>query len=157
MKQFYKTVILLLTVTLNFALFGCKNSTNEDDGNSTSKLNAPTNLVVNSIQDNTVAQAVNITFSYSGKTGSDGATHAVLGYADTNDNSKAYYDENFYVTVESGTNTRTVNIPSINAPYFTPVDGKKYYFWIKVTSAANNVSDSAWSNVAEFTYNKSAE
>lgn len=61
---------------------------------------------------------------------------------------------NTYATVEAGSNTRTVNIPSTSAPYLVPVDGETYYFWLKVTSAAYNVSDSAWSNVAEFTYTK---
>ena len=154
MKHLSKVVILLLTAALSFALFGCKNSTNEDDGNSTSKLDAPTNLVINSMTDGTAVCTVNITFKYSGKTGLDGATNAVLGYATTNDSSKAYYDENTYATVEAGENTRSVQIPSISAPYFNPVNGKKYYFWLKVTSAANNVSDSAWSNVAEFTYSE---
>jgi len=111
-------------------------------------------LVINSITNNTISCNVNIKFSYSGKTGLDGATNAILGYAATNDSSKAYYDINTYATVEVGSNTRTVNIPSTSAPYLVPVNGKKYYFWLKVTSAANNVSDSAWSNVAEFTYSK---
>jgi len=48
--------------------------------------------------------------------------------------------------VEAGKNTRTVNYNN-----FTPKHGKKYYFWLKVTSSAYNVSDSSWSNVAEFT------
>ena len=92
---------------------GCKNSTNEDDGNSISKLDAPTNLVINSITDNTTTCAVNITFNYSGKTGIDGATKAVLGYSTANDSSQAIYDENInYATIESGANTRTVNFPS---------------------------------------------
>jgi hypothetical protein len=104
--------------------------------------------------DNTSACAVNISFNYNGKTGLDGATKAVLGYSLTNDYSSAYYDDNTYAVVESGDNTRTVNIPSMSAPYFVPVEGKKYYFWLKVTSASNNVRDSAWSNVAEFTYSK---
>lgn len=105
--------------------------------------------------DNTTTCAVNITFNYSGKTGIDGATKAVLGYSTTNDSSQAIYDDNInYATVEAGSNTRTVNIPSTSAPYLVPVDGETYYFWLKVTSAAYNVSDSAWSNVAEFTYTK---
>lgn len=155
MKKNLKIVAILAALVLSCAFTGCKNSTNEDDGNSISKLDAPTNLVINSITDNTTTCAVNITFNYSGKTGIDGATKAVLGYSTTNDSSKAYYDDmNTYATVEAGSNTRTVNISSINAPYFVPVDGKKYYFWLKVTSAANNVRESAWSNVAEFTYTK---
>ena len=154
MKVFSKAVAVLAASVLCLAFFGCKNSTNEDDGNSTSKLNAPTNLVINSMTDNTITCDVNITFSYNGKTGLDGATNAVLGYSTTNDSSNAYYDTNTYATIEVGSNTRTVHIPSTSAPYFVPADGKKYYFWLKVTSASNNVSDSAWSNVAEFTYSK---
>ena len=154
MKKNLKIVAILAALVLLCAFTGCKNSTNEDDGNSISKLDAPTNLVINSITDNTTTCAVNITFNYSGKTGIDGATKAVLGYSTTNDSSKAYYDTNTYATVEVGSNTRTVQFPSKSAPYFVPVDGKKYYFWLKVTSAANNVSDSTWSNVAEFTYSK---
>jgi len=119
-----------------------------------SKLEAPTNLVINSMTDSTITCDVNITFSYNGKTGLDGATNAVLGYSTTNDSSKAYYDTNTYATVEAGSNTRTVQIPSTSAPHFVPTNGKKYYFWLKVTSAANNLSDSAWSNVAEFIANK---
>ena len=154
MKKNLKIVAILAALVLLCAFTGCKNSTNEDDGNSISKLDAPTNLVINSITDNTTTCAVNITFNYSGKTGIDGATKAVLGYSTTNDSSKAYYDTNTYATVAVGSNTRTVQIPSTSAPYFVPVDGKKYYFWLKVTSASNNVSDSTWSNVAEFTYSK---
>lgn len=155
MKQFSKVVAIVAALVMAYAFTSCKNSTNEDDGNSTSKLNAPTNLVINSMTDNTVSCDVNITFNYDGKTGLDGATHAVLGYATTNDSSKASYgDMNTYATVEAGSNTRTVSISSTSAPYLVPVDGKKYYFWLKVTSAAYNVSDSAWSDVAQFTYTK---
>ncbi len=154
MKHFSKAVIILFTAALSFTVFGCKEPSSEDDGNSTSKLTAPTNLVINSMTDNTSACAVNISFNYNGKTGLDGAIKAVLGYSLTNDYSSAYYDDNTYAVVESGDNTRTVNIPSMSAPYFVPVEGKKYYFWLKVTSASNNVRDSAWSNVAEFTYSK---
>lgn len=154
MKQFSKVAAIVAALVMACAFTSCKNSTNEDDGNSTLKLNAPTNLVINSMTDNTISCDVNITFNYDGKTGLDGATNAVLGYATTNDSSKAYYDMNTYATVEAGSNTRTIIIPSTSAPYLVPVDGKTYYFWLKVTSAANNVSDSAWSNVAEFTYTK---
>ena len=116
----------------------------------------PMNGEINSITDNTTTCAVNITFNYSGKTGIDGANKAVLGYSTTNDSSQAIYDDNInYATIESGANTRTVNFSSselYSGPYLVPVNGKKYYFWLKVTSAANNVKESAWSNVAEFTY-----
>lgn len=154
MKQFSKVVAIVAALVMACAFTSCKNSTNEDDGNSTSKLNAPTNLVIKSMTDSTISCDVNITFNYDGKTGLDGAKNAVLGYATTNDSSKAYYDMNTYATVEAGSNTRTVIIPSTSAPYSVPVDGKTNYFWLKVTSAANNVSDSAWSNVAQFTYTK---
>ena len=154
MKQFSKVAAIVAALVMACTFAGCKNSTNEDDGNSTSELNTPTNLVINSMTDNTISCDVNITFNYDGKTGLDGATNAVLGYATTNDSSKAYYDMNTYATVEAGSNTRTVQIPSTSAPYLVHVDGKTYYFWLKVTSDANNMSDSAWSNVAEFTYTK---
>ena len=154
MKQFSKVVAIVAALVMAYAFTSCKNSTNEDDGNSKSKLNAPTNLVINSMTDNTISCDVNFTFNYDGKTGLDGATNAVLGYATTNDSSKAYYALNTYATVETGSNIRTVIIPSTSVPYLVPVDGKTYYFWLKVTSAANNVSDSAWSNVAQFTYTK---
>jgi len=154
MKFFSKVTAILAVSVLCLAFLGCKNSTNDDDGNSITKLEAPTNLVINSMADNTSNCAVNISFNYNGKTGLDGATYAVLGYSATNDSSQAYYDMNTQANIEVGANTRTVNIPSISAPYFVPVNGKKYYFWLKVTSASNNVRDSAWSNVAEFTYTK---
>lgn len=80
MKKNLKIVAILAALVLSCAFTGCKNLTNEDDGNSISKLDAPTNLVINSITDNTTTCAVNITFNYSGKTGIDGATKAVLGY-----------------------------------------------------------------------------
>ena len=154
MKFFSKVTAILAVSVLCLAFLGCKNSTNDDDGKSITKLEAPTNLVINSMADNTSNCAVNISFNYNGKTGLDGATYAVLGYSATNDSSQAYYDMNTQANIEVGTNTRTVNIPSISAPYFVPINGKKYYFWLKVTSASNNVRDSAWSNVAEFTYTK---
>lgn len=154
MKFFSKVTAILAVSVLCLAFLGCKNSTNDDDGNSITKLEAPTNLVINSMADNTSNCAVNISFNYNGKTGLDGAAYAVLGYSATNDSSQAYYDMNTQANIEVGANTRTVNIPSISAPYFVPVNGKKYYFWLKVTSASNNVRDSAWSNVAEFTYTK---
>lgn len=154
MKFFSKVTAILAVSVLCLAFLGCKNSTNDDDGNSITKLEAPTNLVINSMADNTSNCAVNISFNYNGKTGLDGATYAVLGYSATNDSSQAYYDMNTQANIEVGANTRTVNIPSISTPYFVPVNGKKYYFWLKVTSASNNIRDSAWSNVAEFTYTK---
>ena len=76
MKKNLKIVAILAALVLSCAFTGCKNSTNEDDGNSISKLDAPTNLVINSITDNTTTCAVNITFNYSGKTGIDGAVRA---------------------------------------------------------------------------------
>ena len=50
MKKNLKIVAILAALVLSCAFTGCKNSTNEDDGNLTSKLNEPTNLVINSIQ-----------------------------------------------------------------------------------------------------------
>ena len=148
MKRFSKFTVLLTTVLLTLAFVSCKQAaTNE--GKTLTKLDAPTNLVVNSITDNTISCAVNVTFNYNGKF--EGATNAKdLGYSNTNDSSKAIYDTyNSTATVEAGENTRTVNYTG--SYYFKPTSGKKYYFWLKVTSSAYNVSDSSWSNVAEFT------
>lgn len=139
-------------MVLTVAFTGCKNPSSNDDGNSQSKLDAPTNLVINSMENIVYPEScdVNITFNYNGKIGLDGATYGILGYSMTNDSSKAIYDTyNSTVKVEVGENTRTANISNLKA-----VSGKKYYFWLKVTSAAYNVSDSAWSKVAEFTYTK---
>ena len=148
MKHLLKNAVIFVALVLTVAFTGCKNPSSNDDGNSKSKLDAPTNLVVNSITDNTISCAVNITFNYTGKF--EGATNALLGYSTTNDSSKATYDTyNSTATVEAGENTRTVNYTG--SYYFKPTSGKKYYFWLKVTSSAYNVSDSSWSNVAEFT------
>ena len=148
MKHLLKNAAIFVALVLTVAFTGCKNPSSNDDGNSKSKLDAPTNLVVNSITDNTISCAVNITFNYNGKF--EGATNAILGYSTTNDSSKATYDTyNSTATVEAGGNTRTVNYT--DSYYFIPTSGKKYYFWLKVTSSAYNVSDSSWSNVAEFT------
>ena len=149
MKHLLKNAAIFVALVLTVAFTGCKNPSSNDDGNSKSKLDAPTNLVVNSITDNTISCAVNITFNYNGKF--EGATNAILGYSTTNDSSKATYDTyNSTATVEAGGNTRTVNYTG--SYYFKPTSGKKYYFWLKVTSSAYNVSDSSWSNVAEFIY-----
>ncbi|UTC46934.1 hypothetical protein E4N72_10460 [Treponema vincentii] len=148
MKHLLKNAAIFVALLLTVAFTGCKNPSSNDDGNSKSKLDAPTNLVVNSITDNTISCAANITFNYNGKF--EGATKAILGYSTTNDSSKAVYDTyNSTATVEAGENTRTVNYTG--SYYFKPTSGKKYYFWLKVTSSAYNVSDSSWSNVAEFT------
>ena len=149
MKHLLKNATIFVVLVLTVAFIGCKNPNSNHDGNSKSKLDVPTNLVINSIIDNTSSCAVNITFNYNGKF--EGATNAILGYSTTNDSSKATYDTyNSTATVEAGENTRTVNYTG--SYYFKPTSGKKYYFWLKVTSSAYNVSDSAWSNVAEFTY-----
>ena len=147
MKRFSKFTVLLTTVLLPLAFVICKPAaTNE--GKTLTKLAAPTNLVINSITDNTISCDVNVTFNYTGKF--EGATNAILGYSTTNDSSKASYDTyNSTATVEVGENTRTVNYTG--SYYFKPTSGKKYYFWLKVTSSAYNVSDSSWSNVAEYT------
>lgn len=146
MKFFCKVATVLAVFTLFFAITSCKNSTSADDGMTITKLEAPTNLVVNSVVDTTLATEVNISFDYNGKLGM--ATYGILGYSHTNDSSKAIYDSyNSTVKVEAGKNTRTATIQ--NLPL---VPGRKYYFWLKVTCADYNISDSAWSNVAEFTY-----
>ena len=148
MKHLLKNATIFVVLVLTVAFIGCKNPNSNHDGNSKSKLDAPTNLVINSIIDNTSSCAVNITFNYNGKF--EGTTNAILGYSTTNDSSKATYDTyNSTATVEAGGNTRTVNYTG--SYYFKPTSGKKYYFWLKVTSSAYNVSDSSWSNVAEYT------
>ena len=142
MKHLLKNATIFVVLVLTVAFIGCKNPNSNYDGNSKTKLAAPTNLVINSITDN-------VTFNYTGKF--EGATNAILGYSTTNDSSKATYDTyNSTATVEAGENTRTVNYTG--SYYFKPTSGKKYYFWLKVTSSAYNVSDSSWSNVAEFIY-----
>ena len=146
MKRFSKFTVLLTTVLLTLAFVSCKQAaTNE--GKTLTKLKAPTNLVINSITDNTISCAVNVTFNYNGKF--EGATNVILGYSTTNDSKASYDTYNSTATVEAGENTRTVNYTG--SYYFKPTSGKKYYFWLKVTSSAYNVSDSSWSNVAEFT------
>jgi hypothetical protein len=149
MKHLLKNATIFVALVLTVAFTGCKNPSSNDDGNSQSKLDAPTNLVINSMENVVYPEScnVNITFNYNGKTGLDGATYGILGYSMTNDSSKAIYDTyNSTVNVGVGENTRTANISNFKA-----VSGKKYYFWLKVTSANNNIKDSSWSNVAEFT------
>ena len=148
MKHLLKNATIFVALVLTVAFTGCENTSSNDDGNSQSKLDAPTNLVINSMENvYTEICNVNITFNYNGEIGLDGATFGILGYSTTNDSSQAIYDKySSTVTVEVGENTRTANIVNLKAG-----SGKKYYFWLKVTSAAYNVSDSAWSKVAEFT------
>ena len=151
MKHLLKNATIFVALVLTVAFTGCKNPSLNDDGNSQSKLDAPTNLVINSMENvYTEICSVNITFNYNGETGLDGATFGILGYSMTNDSSQAIYDTyNSKVTVEVGENTRTAKISNFKA-----VSGKKYYFWLKVTSANVNIIDSSWSNVAQFTYTK---
>ena len=147
MKRFSKLTVLLTTVLLALVFVGCKQPTS-NEGKKVTKLEAPSNLVINSITEGPITTKVNCTFIYNGKIGLDGATSAILGYSTTNDYSTAIYDTyNSTATVVAGENTRTVNYSN-----FTPISGTKYYFWIKVTSASNSISDSSWSKVAEFTY-----
>lgn len=152
MKKLSKLAAIFAALVMACAVTGCSDdSSDENEGRTLTTLPAPTNLVINSMTDNTISCAVNITFNYSGKTGTEGATTAVLGYSTTNDSSQAIaYDNITCTTIEAGSNTRTVNIPSTSAPYLTPHDGRKYYFWLKAEGPA--VRESAWSNVAEFTY-----
>lgn len=148
MKFFCKVATVLAVFTLFFAITSCKNSSSTDDGMTKTKLETPTNLVVNSVVDTTLAAEVNISFDYNGKLGM--ATYGILGYSHTNDSSQAIYDSyNSTVTVEAGKNTRTATIQNLHL-----VSGRKYYFWLKVTSSNNNIFDSPWSNVAEFTYSE---
>ena len=110
MKHLLKNAAIFVALVLTVAFTGCKNPSSNGDGNSNSKLDAPTNFVVNSITANATSCAVNIAFNYSGKIGIDGAMYAILGYSTTNDSSKAVYDtHNSFATVETGENTRTVN------------------------------------------------
>ena len=74
MKRFSKFTVLLTTVLLTLAFVSCKQAaTNE--GKTLTKLKAPTNLVINSITDNTISCAVNVTFNYNGKF--EGATNVI--------------------------------------------------------------------------------
>ena len=152
MKHLLKNATIFVALVLTVAFTGWKNLSSNDDGNSLSKLDAPTNLVINSMENVDYPEScdVNITFNYNGETGLDGATYGILGYSMTNDSSQAIYDTyDSKVTVEVGENTRTAKISNFKA-----VSGKKYYFWLKVTSANVNIIDSSWSNVAQFTYTK---
>lgn len=150
MKLYSKIAAILVASVLAFSFFGCEEPSS-DDGDSNLKLGSPTNLVINSIKDASMIESaaeVNISFDYDGKF--YGATYGILGYSTTNDSSKAIYDSyNSTVHVENGSNTRTANIERLKL-----VDGRKYYFWLKITSSDYNVSDSDWSNVAEVTYNE---
>ena len=87
MKHLLKNATIFVVLVLTVAFIGCKNPNSNYDGNSKTKLEAPTNLVINSITDNTISCAVNVTFNYPGKF--EGATNAILGYSTTNDSSKA--------------------------------------------------------------------
>ena len=128
MKHLLKNATIFVVLVLTVAFIGCKNPNSNHDGNSKSKLDAPTNLVINSIIDNTSSCAVNITFNYNGKF--EGATNAILGYSTTNDSSKATYDTyNSTATVEAGGNTRTVNYTG--SYYFKPTSGKKILLLVK--------------------------
>lgn len=92
-----------------------------------SKLEAPTSLVINSMENIELPGEcicnVNITFNNNGKL--EGATYGTLRVSDTNDNSKAQYDSyNSNVKIEKGENTRTASITNFKA-----VSRKKYYFF----------------------------
>ena len=153
MKHLLKNATIFVALVLTVAFTGCENLSSNDDGNSQSKLDAPTNLVINYMENVDYYPEscdVNITFNYNGKIGLDGATFGILGYSMTNDSSQAIYDTyNSKVTVDVGENIRTANISNLKAG-----SGNKYYFWLKVTSANVNIKDSSWSKVAEFTYTK---
>lgn len=151
MKRLSKIAAIFAASVLACVLFGCKDSNSNDDGNSVTQLEAPTNLRINSMENVDYPEScrVNITFTFNGTlSGATGATYGILGVSETNDSSKAHYDSyNSTVHVEAGENTGTATIPNFQA-----VSGKKYYFWLKITSAAYNINDSTWSKVAEFTY-----
>ena len=113
----------------------------------TTKLDAPTNLVVNSITETENGCAINISFTYNGKTELASKTTAILGYSTSNDSSEAIYGSNSAVTVGAGENTKTVTISN-----FKPELTERYYFWVKLTNTAENILDSDWSDVVKFTY-----
>lgn len=143
-----KIAVLLTATLLSIAVLGCKTQTNSDDGNTITRMDAPTNLVINSITRNDAINGGDVNFSFNYNGAFDGVTYVILGYSTTNDSSKAIYDSyNSTATVESGSNTRTVTFRN-----FFPESGKKYYFWLKTTSSSIDRRDSSWSNVAEFTY-----
>lgn len=132
-------IAILAAITLAFA------SCNVDD-NDMIKLDAPTNLVINSISNGTSTCTVSISFSYGGNEGLAPVSRAILGYSTENDSSKAVFDGSVALEVKAGENTATATMN------FLADSGTKYYFWLKLTSSANTVFDSDWSDVAEFMY-----
>lgn len=113
----------------------------------TTKLDAPTNLVVNSITETENGCAINISFTYNGKNIIDGTTTAILEVLHV-----ASYDKNSAVKVEVGENTRTVTISNFHFDL-----ARKYYFRVKLTNTADNILDSDWSGDARFTYTVSGK
>lgn len=143
MNFFSKIATILVVSVLAFSLFACKESY------SIPKPEAPTNLVINSIEegigDDTAS--VNISFNYNGEFYGRDYMIGILGCSITNDSSRASYDRyNSDVHVTAGKNTRTADVK------LKLVEGKKYYFWLKILRHSELGSDSDWSNVAEFTY-----
>lgn len=120
MKHLLKNATIFVALVLTVAFTGCENLSSNDDGNSQSKLDAPTNLVINSMENvYTEICSVNITFNYNGETGLDGATFGILGYSMTNDSSQAIYDTyNSNVTVEVG---GLCNSFSVNYVFSRPI------------------------------------
>ncbi len=132
-------IAILAAITLAFASCNV-------DVNDMIKLDAPTNLVINSISNGTSTCTVSISFSYGGNEGLAPVSRAILGYSTENDSSKAVFDGSVALEVKAGENTATATMN------FLADSGTKYYFWLKLTSSANTVFDSDWSDVAEFTY-----
>lgn len=81
MKHLLKNAAILVALVLTVAFTGCKNPSSNDNGNSKSKLEAPTDLKINSIEEGLLPNEfeVNITFTYNGKIGLGGAAYAMLG------------------------------------------------------------------------------
>ena len=132
-------IAILAAITLAF-------SSCNVDVNYMIKLDAPTNLVINSISNGTSTCTVSISFSYGGNEGLASVSRAILGYSTENDSSKAVFDGSIALEVKAGENTATATMN------FLADSETKYYFWLKLTSSANTVFDSDWSDVAEFTY-----
>lgn len=153
MKKLSKIAAILAALVMACAFIGCGDSTYENDGDSKEELDAPTDLVIESITNMSGVIRVDILFNVR-----DYDVHrAILGYSDTNDSSKAVYEEScfFGMTSKNGKESAIARFSD-----WTPVSGKKYYFWLKAVKEGADLinkcsvitAESPWSDVAEFTY-----
>lgn len=117
----------------------------------TTKLDSPTNFVVNSITETENGCAVNISFTYNGKNIIDGTTNAILGYSTSPSFDVVISETKSDDTVENGENTITVAIPN-----FHPELLEEYYFGLRLTNTADNILDSG-RYVVGYTYIESGK